>query len=114
MKYGIKCNAHDGELKKCFVACGRYGKTATVAARGAAVEVAVKCWRGPHILSAVLSRTNPTPTILFQNYAKDQACISSLPVMLQNSRTKYEIILGVFIIKYWNLSGKKLYCFDVC
>jgi hypothetical protein len=27
--------------------------------------------------------------------------------MLQNSRTKYEILLGVFIIKYQNLSGKK-------
>jgi hypothetical protein len=58
MTYGIKRNAHDGELKKCFVACGRYRKTATVATRGAPVEVAVKCWRGPHILSAVLSRIN--------------------------------------------------------
>ena len=27
--------------------------------------------------------------------------------MSQNLRTKYEILLEVFIIKYWNLCGKK-------
>jgi hypothetical protein len=50
MTYGIKCNAHDEELKKCFVACGRCGKTAAVATRDGTVKVAVKCWSWPHIL----------------------------------------------------------------
>jgi len=92
MKYRIKCNARDGELTKCFVACRKCGRTAKMATRSATVEVAVKCWRGPHILSAVLSRITPLPPPrLFLNYTKDQACISSLPVLLQNLRTKYEI-----------------------
>ena len=96
----MKCNAHDGELMKCFVAYRKCGKTATVAPMGATVEVAVKCWRGPHILSAVLSRMTLPPPRLFLNCAKDQARVSSLPVMLQNLRTKCEILLGVFIVKY--------------
>ena len=64
MTCGIKRNARDGELKKCFVACRRCGKTVTMAARGATVEVAVKCWKGPRILSAVLSRITPPPQII--------------------------------------------------
>jgi len=61
MTYRIKCNARDGELKKCFVACRKCWKTATMATSGATVEVAVKCWRGPHFLSAVLSGITPPP-----------------------------------------------------
>ena len=38
MTYGIKRNALDEELKKCFVACGRCGKTATMATRRATVR----------------------------------------------------------------------------
>ena len=70
----MKCNAHDGELMKCFVAYRKCGKTATVAPMGATVEVAVKCWRGPHILSAVLSRMTPTSQIISELCQRSSMC----------------------------------------